>query len=181
MIRYLWVFQFFIILFILLVLLIICFITDLPRVLGFSFSKKETISKYIKKYMRKDRKLKRVLCNFKMIGSKSYKNMDEVYIYMYIAQYSFKKNKLTLLYEEYSKAKVILTRSFGIYKVISFQMEDPKNKTGKDFYPDFITSSPNYDEYINPKVNRFLKEANLKKANKKLRLRLQRHKNSRVN
>lgn len=169
MLTYIWMIQTVVMILILTILLLICFITDLPRVLGLSFSRKETISKYLKKYIRKDLKLKKTICNFKMIGSKTKKNIEEVYIYMYIAKYNFKSRKLVPVYEAYSKAKVTITRKFGIYKVVELIMESERStdEVG-EFYPAFITGSKDYHEYINSKVDRFLKEANFKKAKKRL-------------
>lgn len=174
MLTYLWFIQLWLIISILLILLGICFITDLPRLLGFSFSRRETIAKYIKKYMKKDKKLKKIVCNFKMIGSRNAKKNEEVYIYMYVAKYSFKKRKITTSYEAYSKARILLSRKFGIYKVIDFEMEldtqENSTTSNKEFFPEFITTAKDYFECINPKVDRFLKEANIKKAKKRFRL-----------
>lgn len=168
MLTYIWLVQIAVIIFIISVLLILCFITDLPRVLGLSFSRRETISKYIKKYMKKDMNMKKIVCNFKMIASKTNKNIQDVYIYMYVAKYIIRKKKLITDFELYSKAKVTLTRKFGIYNVVNFitEIENPL-LNGEDFFPEFIVNSNDYHEYINPKVNRFLKEANIKKAKKR--------------
>ena len=167
MLQHLWIGQAIIILVILLVLLGIGFISDLPSVLGLSFTKKETIEKYIEDNFVSKKKKEKTICTFRMIGSRYLNDLENVYIFICICRYRKEKKDLSLLDVEYRKGIVTLSRKFGIYKVIDVETKE-ENISG--YFPEEIMSNSDYQESTNDREKRLLKEANQKKANKKFKM-----------
>ncbi|MFR5642649.1 MAG: hypothetical protein ACLTK7_05750 [Clostridium paraputrificum] len=167
MLQHLWIGQAIIILVILLVLLGIGFISDLPSVLGLSFTKREIIEKYIEDTFVSKKKKEKTICTFRMIGSRYLNDLENVYIFICICRYRKEKKDLSLLDVEYRKGIVTLSRKFGIYKVINVETKE-ENISG--YFPEEIMSSDDYEESTNDREKRLLKEANQKKANKKFKM-----------
>ena len=167
MLQNIWIIQVLVMIFVLLFIFIICILTDLPAVLGLSFSKKETIEKYIEKNIVFKSKIERSICTFRIIGSKSFNKIEEVYIFMCICKYKKKEKKLITIDEYYMQGIVTITRKFGIYNVVDIKTT---NDYKENYFPEEITSTDDYKECVNDKEKRFLKEANLKKAKRKFKL-----------
>ena len=167
MLQHLWIGQAIIILVILIVLLGIGFISDLPSVLALSFTKRETIEKYIEDTFVSKKKKEKTICTFRMIGSRYLNDLENVYIFICICRYRKEKKDLSLLDVEYRKGIVTLSRKFGIYKVIDV---DTKEENISGYFPEEIMSSGDYEESTNDREKRLLKEANQKKANKKFKI-----------
>ncbi|MGG7175960.1 hypothetical protein ACQPU1_00100 [Clostridium paraputrificum] len=167
MLQNIWILQVLVMISVLFFIFIICILTDLPTVLGLSFSKKETIEKYIEKKIVFKSKVERNICTFRIIGSKSFDRIEEVYIFMCICKYKKQDKKLITIDEDYRHGIVTITRKFGIYNVIDVKTT---GKNQENNYPEEITSTDEYKEIINIKNKRFLKEANLKKAKRKFKL-----------
>lgn len=167
MLQSLWGLQAIIIICLIILIAIICLLTDLPTMLGLTFSKKETIEKYIEKNLITKQKHEKTICTFRMIGSKKRDNIEEVYIYMCICKYIKENKKLKMIMETYKKGIVTINRQLGIYRVIGIQIDtDNANR----FFPEEILKTDDYNECISSKERRFLKEANVKKAKKKFKL-----------
>lgn len=166
MLQYIWLIEIAVITCALLIVFLLCFITDLPTVLGLSFSKKETIAKYIDKKLLKKDKGERTICTFRMIGTNKVENKEEVFIYMCLCRYRKNYRTLTTLSEDYKKGVVVLSRELGIYKVVSIDIKDDFD----EYFLENIVSKDDYMECVNSKGRSFLKEANIKKAKKKFKL-----------
>lgn len=163
----LWIFQLIIILLILFIIFVMCFVSDLPAVLGLSFTKRETIEKYIEDNFVSKKKKEKTICTFKMIGSLYLGNVEKVYIFICICKYKKNKKDIELVDVEYRKGTVSLSRKFGVYKVIEVET---KEEYTEEYFPEEIMSSGDYEESTNDKEKRLLKEANKKKANKKFKM-----------
>ncbi|MDU3324521.1 MAG: hypothetical protein E7E70_28090, partial [Escherichia coli] len=138
-----------------------------PSVLGLSFTKRETIEKYIEDTFVSKKKKEKTICTFRMIGSRYLNDLENVYIFICICRYRKEKKDLSLLDVEYRKGIVTLSRKFGIYKVINVETKE-ENISG--YFPEEIMSSDDYEESTNDREKRLLKEANQKKANKKFKM-----------
>lgn len=167
MLQQLWIGQIFIMISILVFLLIIGVLTDLPSVLGLSFTKKETIEKYIESNFINKVKKEKIICTFRMIGSIYLGRVEKVYIFICICNYKKEKKDIKLLDIEYRKGTVTLKRVFGVYKVIS--VETDKEEKG-EYFPKEVLNSGDYIESTNEKEKRLLKEANYKKAKRKFKM-----------
>ena len=167
MLKHVWAFEVLIILVILLILLAIGLISDLPSVLGLSFTKRETIEKYIEDTFVSKSKKEKTICTFKIIGSLSLDKIEKVYIFICICKYKKDKKDVELVDVEYRKGTVSLSRNFGVYKVIEV---DTKEENIEGYFPEEITNSFDYKESVNSREKRLLKETNKKKANKRFKI-----------
>lgn len=167
MLKHLWIVQLFGLLIILILLLVIGFLSDLPSVLGLSFTKRETIEKYIEDTFVSKKKKEKTICTFRMIGSRYFHKIEKVYIFICICKYRKVKRDVELLNVEYRKGIVTLSRKFGVYKVIEVET---KEEDIKGYFPEEIMSTGDYQESTNDKEKRLLKEANMRKARKKFKI-----------
>ena len=167
MLQNLWITEILLLVFFLVLILLLCILTDLPIVLGLSFSKKETIQAYIEKNILFKNDKEKSVCTFKLIGTNTFNNMNEVYIVMCICKYKKVDKKYVLVDECYKNGSVTMVRTFGIYRVLKLNMVE-QDMPG--FFPSYIANTDEYKESVRNKEKRFLKEANYIKANKRLRI-----------
>lgn len=167
MLQQIWIIQILVIISILIILFLICILTDLPFVLRLSFTKKETIGKYIEKKVVSSGKYEKTICTFRMIGSRYLGKIEKVFIFMCVCTYKKEKKKLVESNIQYIKGIVTLSRKFGVYKVLDIETSCDDFE---EYFPKEIINSEDYIESTNNKEKRFLKEANLKKAKKKFKV-----------
>ena len=167
MLQHLWIIQIILLLCILALILFLCIITDLPVVLGISFSKKETIDKYIEKNILFKKENEKSVCTFKLIASSTFGKISEVYIVMCICKYKRCGKKYEIIEEYYKNGIVKMVRQFGVYRIVDLKMSD---RCMFGFFPSYIINTDEYKESVSDKYKKFLKESNYIKANKRLRI-----------